>query len=52
MLFTPTWAALYSWSVIEMVPYCIHLDLFEACLILPYMLSFPRRWSILLGIAG
>ena len=34
MLFRPTWAVLRSWSVIEIVPYCLDLDLFEACLIL------------------
>ena len=34
MLFRPTWAALCSWSVIQIVPYCLDLDLFEASLTL------------------
>ena len=34
MLFRPTWAVLCSWSVIEIVPYCLDSDLFAACLIL------------------
>ena len=32
MLFRPTWAVLCSWTVNEIVPYCLDLDLVEACL--------------------
>ena len=34
MLFRPTWAALYSWSEIQIVLSCRECDLFGACLIL------------------
>ena len=34
MLSRPTWAALYSWSVIKTVLYFLDCDPFEACLIL------------------
>ena len=34
MLFRLSWAALCSWSGIEIVPYCLHSYLFRACLIL------------------
>ena len=34
MLFRPTWAVLCSWSVIEIAPYCLISDFFEASPIL------------------
>ena len=40
MLSRPTWAVLCSWSVMEIVPYCLYSDIFEACLILTLDVPF------------
>ena len=42
MLFRPTWAVLCSLSVIEVLPYCLDVDLLEACLILTLDVFFSE----------
>ena len=42
MLLRPLWVASYSWSVIQLVLYCLGCILFEACLTWIVQLLFLR----------